>query len=141
VIQKNVVQGMRVMPTDTLFDLADLSRVWVMADVYETDLPTMRLGMPADVTLSYLPGRTWRGSVTNIAPTVEEKTRTIKVRIEVDNQDGALKPDMFADVQLRSDMGPGLVVPTAPSSTPGIASSCFSIARTGPSSRARSRWV
>jgi RND family efflux transporter MFP subunit len=111
VIQKNVVQGMRVMPTDTLFDLADLSRVWVMADVYETDLPTMRLGMPADVTLSYLPGRTWRGSVTNIAPTVEEKTRTIKVRIEVDNQDGALKPDMFADVQLRSDMGPGLVVP------------------------------
>jgi RND family efflux transporter MFP subunit len=111
VIQKNVVQGMRVMPTDTLFDLADLSRVWVMADVYETDLPTMRLGMPADVTLSYLPGRTWRGSVTNIAPTIEEKTRTIKVRIEVDNQDGALKPDMFADVQLRSDMGAGLVVP------------------------------
>jgi Cu(I)/Ag(I) efflux system membrane fusion protein len=111
VIQKNVVQGMRVMPTDTLFDLADLSRVWVMADVYEADLPTMRLGMPADVTLSYLPGKTWRGSVTNIAPTVEEKTRTIKVRVEVDNQDGALKPDMFADVQLRSDMGAGLVVP------------------------------
>jgi Cu(I)/Ag(I) efflux system membrane fusion protein len=111
VIQKNVVQGMRVMPTDTLFDLADLSRVWVLADVYEADLPTMRLGMPADVTLSYQPGKTWRGSVTNIAPTVEEKTRTIKVRIEVDNRDGALKPDMFADVQLRSDMGTGLVVP------------------------------
>ena len=111
VIQKNVVQGMRVMPTDTLFDLADLSRVWVMADVYEGDLPTMRLGMPADVTLSYLPGKTWRGSVTNIAPTVEEKTRTIKVRVEVDNRDGALKPDMFADVRLRTDMGTGLVVP------------------------------
>jgi Cu(I)/Ag(I) efflux system membrane fusion protein len=111
VIQKNVVQGMRVMPTDTLFDLADLSHVWVMADVYEADLPTMRLGMPADVTLSYLPGKTWRGSVTNIAPTVEEKTRTIKVRVEVDNRDGALKPDMFADVQLRTDMGAGLVVP------------------------------
>jgi Cu(I)/Ag(I) efflux system membrane fusion protein len=83
----------------------------VLADVYEADLPTMRLGMPADVTLSYQPGKTWRGSVTNIAPTVEEKTRTIKVRIEVDNRDGALKPDMFADVQLRSDMGTGLVVP------------------------------
>ncbi len=111
VIQKNVVQGMRVMPTDTLFDLADLSRVWVMADVYEADLPTMRLGMPADVTLSYVPGKTWRGSVTNVAPTVDEKTRTIKVRVEVDNRDGALKPDMFADVQLRTDMGTGLVVP------------------------------
>jgi len=66
--------------------------------------------MPADVTLSYLPGRTWRGSVANIAPTVQEKTRTITVRIDVDNTGGALKPDMFADVELRSDMGTGLVV-------------------------------
>jgi Cu(I)/Ag(I) efflux system membrane fusion protein len=111
VVQKNVVQGMRVMPTDTLFDLADLSQVWVLADVYESDLQTIRLGMPATVTLSYQPGRTWRGAVTYIAPTVEEQTRTIKVRIEVDNSGGALKPDMFADVQLRTDMGMGLVVP------------------------------
>ncbi|MCX6538050.1 MAG: efflux RND transporter periplasmic adaptor subunit [Acidobacteria bacterium] len=111
VVQKNVVQGMRVMPIDTLFDLVDLSHVWVLADVYESDLQTVRLGMPADVTFSYLPGRTWRGAVTNIAPTVEEKTRTVKVRIDVDNTGGALKPDMYADVQLRTDMGTGLVVP------------------------------
>ena len=111
VVQKNVVHGMRVMPNDTLFDLADLSRVWVLADVYESDLQTVRLGMSADVTLSYQSGRTWRGAVTNIAPTVDEKTRTIKVRIEVDNAGGALKPDMYTDVQLRIDMGMGLVVP------------------------------
>jgi Cu(I)/Ag(I) efflux system membrane fusion protein len=110
-VQKNVVQGMRVMPTDTLFDLVDLSKVWVLADVYESDLQAVRLGMPATVTLSFLPGKTWRGTVTNIAPTVEEKTRTIKVRIDVDNAAGALKPDMYADVQLRTDMGMGLVVP------------------------------
>jgi multidrug efflux pump subunit AcrA (membrane-fusion protein) len=111
VLQKNVVQGMRVMPTDTLFDLVDLSQVWVLADVYESDLQAVRLGMPASVTLAFLPGKTWRGTVTNIAPTVEEKTRTIKVRIDVDNAAGTLKPDMYADVQLRTDMGMGLVVP------------------------------
>lgn len=111
VVQKNVVHGMRVMPADTLFDLADLSRVWILADVYESDLQTIRLGMSADVTLSYQAGKTWRGAVTYIAPTVEEKTRTIKVRIEVDNAGGLLKPDMFTDVQLRTDMGTGLVVP------------------------------
>ena len=111
VVVKNVVHGMRVMPADTLFELADLSRVWVLADVYESDLPTVRLGMPADVTLAYQPGKTWRGSVANVAPTVDEKTRSVKVRIDVDNAGGALKPDMYADVQLRTDMGTGLVVP------------------------------
>jgi Cu(I)/Ag(I) efflux system membrane fusion protein len=83
----------------------------VLADVYESDLPAVRVGMPAELTLSYLPGRTWRGAVTYIAPTVEEKTRTIKVRVEVDNADGQLKPEMFADVVLKSGLGNGLVVP------------------------------
>jgi RND family efflux transporter MFP subunit len=111
VVQKNVVHGMRVMPTDTLFDLADLSHVWVLADIYESDLSTVRLGMIADVTLSYQPGTAWRGAVTYIAPTVDEKTRTIKVRIEINNANGALKPDMYTDVLLRTNMGTGLVVP------------------------------
>jgi len=111
VVQKTAVLGMRVMPADTLFELADLSHVWVVADVYDADLPIIRLGMPAEVTATYLPGRTWRGSVSNIAPTVEEMTRTVKVRIDVDNAGGALKPDMFTQVELRSDLGSGLVVP------------------------------
>ncbi len=111
VLQKNVYQGMRVMPADTLFDIADLSHLWVMADIYTSDLPSIRLGVQAEISLSFLPGKTWRGPVTYIAPTVEEKTRTVKVRIEVDNRDDALKPDMFADVLLRTDLGLGVVVP------------------------------
>jgi Cu(I)/Ag(I) efflux system membrane fusion protein len=111
VVQKNVVHGMRVMPSDTLFDISDLSQLWVMADVYDIDIGGVHVGMPAEVTLSSVPGRVWRGTVTNIAPTLDEKTRTIKVRVEVANADGVLKPDMFGDVWLRDDLGIGLVVP------------------------------
>ena len=111
VTQKMATHGMRVTSVDTLFDIADLSHLWVLADVYETDLPAVRIGMPAELGLSYLPGRTWRGAVTYIAPVVEEKTRTIKVRVEVDNADGQLKPEMFADVALHTALGKGLVVP------------------------------
>jgi len=111
VTAKTVVQGMRVMPADTVFEIADLSHVWVLADVYESDLRSIRLGMPATVTLSYEPGREWRGRVANVAPTVDGATRTIKVRIDVANQGGALKPDMFGDVVLHVQEGSGLVVP------------------------------
>jgi Cu(I)/Ag(I) efflux system membrane fusion protein len=111
VVQKMAFHGMRVMPADTLFDIADLSQLWVLADVYESDLATIRMGMAAETTVAYLPGRSWSGSVTYIAPFVEEKTRTVKVRIEVANRDGALKPEMFADVMLVGEIGSGLVVP------------------------------
>jgi Cu(I)/Ag(I) efflux system membrane fusion protein len=111
VTEKMATHGMRVTSVDTLFDIADLSHLWVLADVYESDLPAVRVGMPAELDLSYLPGRSWRGSVTYIAPVVEEKTRTIKVRVEVDNADGALKPEMFADVALKTALGQGLVAP------------------------------
>jgi Cu(I)/Ag(I) efflux system membrane fusion protein len=111
VVAKMALHGMRITPADTLFDIADLSHLWVLADVYESDLPQVRVGMAADVTVPYLPGRSWRGPVTYVAPTVEEKTRTVKVRVEVDNLDDALKPEMFADVLLRSDLGTGLVLP------------------------------
>ena len=108
---KNVVQGMRVMPADTIFEIADLSHVWVLADVYESDLRSIRLGMPAAMTLSYQAGREWRGRVSYIAPTLNPATRTIEVRIDVDNRGGALKPDMFGDVVLHVEEGTGLVGP------------------------------
>jgi membrane fusion protein, copper/silver efflux system len=111
VVQKMAFHGMRITPADTLFDVADLSQLWVVADVYESDLPSVQMGMEAEISVPYRPGRKWHGPVTNIAPTVEEKTRTIKLRIEVLNQGEELKPDMFADVLLESDLGPGLVVP------------------------------
>jgi Cu(I)/Ag(I) efflux system membrane fusion protein len=111
VVQKTAFHGMRVTPADTLFDIADLSHLWVLADVYESDLPNVREGMAAELTVPYLPGRSWHGAVTYIAPTVEEKTRTIKVRVEVDNRGEELKPEMFADVLLRTELGEGLVAP------------------------------
>jgi Cu(I)/Ag(I) efflux system membrane fusion protein len=111
VVQKNVVDGMRVMPQDTLFDIADLSHLWVLADVYESDLPAVSLGMTGDVSVPYLPGRSWRGKVSYVAPTVEAATRTIKVRLEIDNPASDLKPDMYADVVLRPFLGSGLILP------------------------------
>lgn len=111
VVAKMALHGMRVTPADTLFDIADLSALWVLADVYESDLPSVRLGMQAELTLPYLPGRRWRGPVTYVNPTVEEKTRTVKLRIEVPNQDEKLKPGMFADVVLKVDLGEGLLLP------------------------------
>jgi Cu(I)/Ag(I) efflux system membrane fusion protein len=113
VVQKVAYHGMRVTPVDTLFDIADLSRLWVLADVYESDLAVVTLGTPAALTVAFLPGRTWRAAVANVAPTVDEKTRTVKVRLEVDNPAGELKPEMFADVVLRANGGTGLVVPEA----------------------------
>ena len=111
VVQKMAFHGMRVTPADTLFDIADLSRVWVLADVYESDLPLVRIGMPGELKAPYLPGRSFKGPVTYVNPTVEEKTRTVKLRIELANEGRLLKPDMFVDVRLQADLGTGLSVP------------------------------
>jgi Cu(I)/Ag(I) efflux system membrane fusion protein len=111
VVQKMAYHGMRVTPADTLYDIADLTHLWVLADVYESDLPLVRLGMRGELSVPYLPGRSWIGAVTYVAPTVEEQTRTVKVRLEVENQGDLLKPDMFADVVLKADLGRGLALP------------------------------
>jgi Cu(I)/Ag(I) efflux system membrane fusion protein len=98
---RTAYHGMKVMPADTLFDIVDLSHVWILADVYEYELPRLSVGQAATMTLSYWPGRIWHGTVTYVYPAVDEKTRTVKVRIELDNPKGELKPEMFADVTLR----------------------------------------
>jgi Cu(I)/Ag(I) efflux system membrane fusion protein len=111
VMAKNVVQGARVGPSDALFDIADLSVVWVIADVYEYELPRLRVGQKATLTLSYWPDKSWRGRVSFVFPTVDEKTRTVKVRIEVENPRTELKPEMFADVNISAPARQSLVVP------------------------------
>lgn len=110
VVQKTVYQGMRVTPGDTLYDIADLSRLWVLADVYEYNLPSIALGMGGLIRVASIPGREWKSRVAYISPTVEEKTRTVKVRLDVDNAGGELKPEMYADVFLQVNLGEGLVV-------------------------------
>lgn len=111
VLNKLAVEGARVMPGEPLFEIANLDHVWIQADVYESELQFIRIGATATTTLSYLPGRTWKGRVTFIAPTVDPMTRTVKVRSEFENADGALKPDMFGDVVIEQPAREVVVVP------------------------------
>lgn len=111
VMAKNAVEGNRVMPGDSLFEIAGLQRVWALADVYEYEIPMVRVGQTAVATLSYLPGREWRGRIGFISPVVDEKTRTVKVRVELDNRDMTLKPDMFAEVRIDQPGGNVIAVP------------------------------
>ena len=110
VLTKNALPGARVMPGDTLYVIADLSSVWILADVYESDLPFVHAGQMAQVTLSSS-GQSWTGPVTFVAPVVDEATRTAKVRIELANPAGLLKPDMYADVTLQKPVGDVITVP------------------------------
>jgi RND family efflux transporter MFP subunit len=111
VLEKTVVEGMRVSSADRLYQLADLSTIWVLAEVYEKDLGAVRLGMPARVSLSQQAGRERQGRIAFVSPTVKAETRTVEVRIEVENRDGTLKPDMFVDVQLEGGEVAALTVP------------------------------
>ena len=100
VTHKNVVQGQRIMAGMEVFRLADLSTVWVIAKVYEYDLPYVRLGQEAFMTLDYLPGRTFRGRVTYVYPYLDAKSREVSVRMEFHNPGYELKPGMYATVNL-----------------------------------------
>jgi len=111
VLERMVTQGQKVEPEMTLLDLVDLSRVWVLASVYEYELPFVRQGQPARMTLSYLPGRSFEGRIALVYPTLDATTRTVLVRVEFANPDLQLKPDMYAEVELESDLGERLSVP------------------------------
>ncbi|NKB81364.1 MAG: efflux RND transporter periplasmic adaptor subunit [Nitrospirales bacterium] len=111
VMHMAVREGMHVMPAMELYALADLSTVWVLADVYEYEIPLVELGQQATMTLSYFPGQTFKGKVTYVYPTLETKTRTVKVRVELPNPQWALKPGMFANIDLQIPRGKRLVVP------------------------------
>jgi multidrug efflux pump subunit AcrA (membrane-fusion protein) len=108
---KTAFQGIKVMPSETLYDITDLSSVWVLADLYEINVPFVKIGDPATVSLSYDPGRVFKGRVSFINPSVDEKSRTVKVRIELANPSGLLKPDMYTDVVLGGQLGHGVAVP------------------------------
>jgi len=98
VIEKNAVEGMKVSPGMTVFRIADLSRVWVMATVYEYQSRQIEVGQKATMTLSYLPGKTLEGKVVYVYPFLDERTRQIKVRLEFENPGLGLKPGMYTTV-------------------------------------------
>lgn len=100
VYQLNVGDGMYAQPSKTILSLADLSSVWVLADVFESDSHAIEPGLPASMTLAYLPGERWDGEIEYVYPTVDPKTRTLKVRLRFDNPGERLKPNMYADVTM-----------------------------------------
>jgi Cu(I)/Ag(I) efflux system membrane fusion protein len=114
VVEKPALKGMRFMPGETLYQIADLSSLWLIADIFEQDLGEVRPGQAARIEVNAYPGRTFSGKVSFFYPTVTAETRTGKVRIELANTGGLLKPSMFAQVELAS--GPRRKVLAVPSS-------------------------
>ncbi len=112
VLQKMAVQGMRVMPGEKLFDIVDLSSVWIVADIYEYELPLIKVGQQARIGLSYFPGKEFTSPVDYIYPSLASDTRTAKVRFTIPNPDGALKPQMFTNVEIKINLGNRLAVPS-----------------------------
>lgn len=111
VIAKTALEGARVEAGASLYEIVDLHRVWVQADIYERDLPRVRPGQGATMTLPFLPGEIWRGRVTFVDPTVDRATRTVRARLEFPNPGGRLKPEMHADVLVGGVRASGIGVP------------------------------
>jgi RND family efflux transporter MFP subunit len=109
VTEKKAVQGMRFMPGEALYQVSDLSAVWVVADVFEQDLGLVKTGARASVSINAYPDKTFSGKVTYVYPTLKADTRTVPVRVELANPGGLLKPGMFAQMELQV-MGKGRVV-------------------------------
>ena len=100
VIEHNVSNGQYIYEDDPLLTIADLSTVWVEAHVYEHQLAWLHPGLKAEIEVKALPGKVYKGEVNFIDPVLDEKTRTLKVRLRVPNTDGNLKPNMFANVKI-----------------------------------------
>ena len=111
VVQKAALQGMKVSPGEKLFDIADLSTVWIIADIYEEDLSLIRDGQTASIGLSYFPGREFTSRIDYVYPAVSGETRTAKVRFTINNPGDRLKPQMYTDVEIKVNLGKKLAVP------------------------------
>ncbi|RJQ41216.1 MAG: efflux RND transporter periplasmic adaptor subunit [Nitrospiraceae bacterium] len=111
VVQKTALQGMRVMPGEKLFDIADLSTVWIVSDIYEYEVHLMKTGQTAKISLSYFPGREFSSTIDYIYPSLAGETRTAKVRFTIANPGGQLKPQMFTNVEVKINLGSKLVIP------------------------------
>ncbi|MGB3941514.1 MAG: efflux RND transporter periplasmic adaptor subunit [Candidatus Manganitrophaceae bacterium] len=111
VTKREGVKGMRVTPEMILYEIADLSIVWVIADLYEHDLSDIKKGEKADVTVAAYPGETFQGRVAFIDSFLNSQTRTVRIRLELPNPGVKLKPEMFAQVTLKVPLGKGLLIP------------------------------
>jgi multidrug efflux pump subunit AcrA (membrane-fusion protein) len=113
VTTKEVFAGTQIEPGMTLFTVTDLSKVWIEAEVYEFEAPLVRPGQKARVTLAYDPSRTYTGRISTIYPYLNTDSRTLRVRFEFDNPGLALKPGMYANVELDAQAVEGILIPDA----------------------------
>lgn len=125
VMMRNAFPKQRITPETELYTVADLSKVWIMADVFENEAPMIRVGMPVRVSLSYAGGRAVRGRVNYIQPEVDMTARTLKVRIEAANPDMLLKPEMFVDVEFQVGVSSRVTVPTEAILNSGLKKTVF----------------
>ncbi len=109
----NAMDGGAVKAGTLLYRIADLTRIWVEAHIFEYELPWIELGQKTEMTLPYMPGKIFKGTVSYIYPYLQKKTRDVVIRLEFDNPDLELKPDMYADVRIKtSPKKPGIVIPS-----------------------------
>jgi Cu(I)/Ag(I) efflux system membrane fusion protein len=111
VLDRNVLEGSYVEPASELYRIADLSVVWLQAKLYEYEIPHIQVDQQATVTLLAEPNEELHGRVSFVEPVVQEMTRTVKVRVEIDNPKDLLKPGMYADLKIEHRMGEGLLIP------------------------------
>jgi Cu(I)/Ag(I) efflux system membrane fusion protein len=110
VTKKMALQGMYVTPEMNLYEITDLSTVWVYADIYEYELPVVKTGQEATVTLAAYPGETFRGKVVYIYPYLNKETRTVKVRMEFPNPQDKLKPGLYGNAEIQVKPGKQLAI-------------------------------
>ena len=111
VTAKNVVQGSRLTPADIPFEITDLSHIWALADVYETELSRVKVGQSGTLTLASVPGKTFKGRVVFVDPILDPKTRTAKLRMDVPNPKGELKPGTYGEAVILGPAHKGILVP------------------------------
>jgi membrane fusion protein, copper/silver efflux system len=111
VLEKNVVAGTRAMAGNVLYRIGNLGRIWVLADLFESDAPYVQAGQPATMSVPWASGAAWKGTVQFVYPTVEEKTRAVRARLSFPNAQLSLKPGMFVDVNVEVPLGNRLAVP------------------------------
>jgi len=111
VLKREALPGKYVEPGTTLYEVADLSTVWISADIYESEIAAVTLNQPASVTFAAYPGETFRGTVSYVYPTLNAETRTVRVRLELPNPGLKLKPGMYGNVTVQTDAVNTLVVP------------------------------
>lgn len=111
IVERNVTAGHKLMAGEVLMTIADLTHVWGDADIYQSDLPYVKVGMPLQMSLPYWPGKTFRGKVIFVSPTLDPETRTLHARLEIPNPEGLLRPGMYGDASLFYSLGKKLGIP------------------------------